>query len=359
MKKEQQKEVVEEKIEDQIQKLINTQMEEIKEQTKKDKITITLDKIVSLNIIEFRLDISIPKEKSQENYEFLLEINLIYNKIHLFSKNIKEISDGRDLYSDVMTDNKIKNDIFKKEEFNLKQIINNLKLFIDNLPNNLKNSKNLGKFYLTEEYDIIFIKSLKFLTSIPCRHVEFVKGRKITTPCLCCIGDEMFCLYEYGNLSNKYLTNDEYKFTLVFYASFDSLIKFNKLLEGSAVTSYWKKRTGKDYYYLKLESDIDKDMNKIIDLLIEKMKQSGVKLDIVEKKYGEVPDINIKEIEQKISSLEVELAKNGNKELFNNLLTTYEQAIVYYSAINDSQYVTYNARVKELLKSEKYANYLS
>ena len=142
MKKEQQKEVVEEKIEDQIQKLINTQMEEIKEQTKKDKITITLDKIVSLNIIEFRLDISIPKEKSQENYEFLLEINLIYNKIHLFSKNIKEISDGRDLYSDVMTDNKIKNDIFKKEEFNLKQIINNLKLFIDNLPNNLKNSKN-------------------------------------------------------------------------------------------------------------------------------------------------------------------------------------------------------------------------
>ena len=89
MKKEQQKEVVEEKIEDQIQKLINTQMEEIKEQTKKDKITITLDKIVSLNIIEFRLDISIPKEKSQENYEFLLEINLIYNKIHLFSKNIK------------------------------------------------------------------------------------------------------------------------------------------------------------------------------------------------------------------------------------------------------------------------------
>ena len=333
MKKEQQKEVVEEKIEDQIQKLINTQMEEIKEQTKKDKITITLDKIVSLNIIEFRLDISIPKEKSQENYEFLLEINLIYNKI--------------------------KNGIFKKEEFNLKQIINNLKLFIDNLPNNLKNSKNLGKFYLTEEYDIIFIKSLKFLTSIPCRHVEFVKGRKITTPCLCCIGDEMFCLYEYGNLSNKYLTNDEYKFTLVFYASFDSLIKFNKLLEGSAITSYWKKRTGKDYYYLKLESDIDKDMNKIIDLLIEKMKQSGVKLDIVEKKYGEVPDINIKEIEQKISSLEVELAKNGNKELFNNLLTTYEQAIVYYSAINDSQYVTYNARVKELLKSEKYANYLS
>ena len=358
MKKEQ-KEVIEEKIEDQIQKIINTQIEEIKEQTKKDKISLTLDKIVSSNINEFRLDIAIPKEKSQENYEFSLEINLIYNKIHLFSKNIKEIADCRDLYSNVMKDSKIKNDNFKKEDFNLKLIIDNLKIFIENLPNNLKDSKKLGKFYLTEEYDIIFIKSLKYLTSIPCRHVEYIKGRKIATPSLCCIGDEMFCLYEYGSSSNKYLTNDEYKFTLVFYATFDSLIKFNKLLEGSAITSYWKKRTGKNYYYLKLESDIDKDMNKIIDLLIEKMKQSGVKLDIVEKRYGEVPNINIKEIEQKISSLELELQKNGNKELFNDLLKTYEQAIVYYSAINDSQYVTYNARVKELLKNEKYSNYFS
>ena len=120
-----------------------------------------------------------------------------------------------------------------------------------------------------------------------------------------------------------------------------------------------EKKIGENDYYLKLESDIDSDMNKIINLLIENMKQSGVKLDIVEKKYGEVPKINIKEIEQKIQSYELELQKNGNKELFNNLLTTYEQAIVYYSAINDSQYVTYNARVKELLKNEKYSKYLS
>ena len=89
------------------------------------------------------------------------------------------------------------------------------------------------------------------------------------------------------------------------------------------------------------------------------MKHSGFKLDIVEKKYGEIPNINIKEIEQKITSYELELQKNGNKELFNNLIATYEQAIVYYSAINDSQYVTYSTRVKELLKNEKYSKYLS
>ena len=54
-------------------------------------------------------------------------------------------------------------------------------------------------------------------------------------------------------------------------------------------------------FYLKLESDNDKDINKIENILIEKMKTSGVKLNIEEKKYGEIPKINIKEIELNIS----------------------------------------------------------
>jgi hypothetical protein len=349
----------EEKYEDKVQSIIQSQMKEIKEETKKEKISLILDKVVSLNIIEFIFQISIPEEKSQENYKFLLEINLIYNKIHLYSINIKEISDGRDLYYEIMKENNIRNDYFNKDKFNLKLIVKNLKLFVQNLSENLKNSKNIGKFYLAEEYDITFIKGLNYLTKIPCRHVEYVKGRKIVTPSLCCISNEYFILYEYGNSSNKYLTNDEYKFTLVFYAPFESLTKFNKLLEGSAVTLYWKKQIGEKDYYLKLESDIDSDMNKIIELLIGVMKQSGVKLDIKEKRYGELPNINIKEIEQEISKYELELQNNGNKEIFNNLIKAYEDAVVFYSAINDSQYVTYSTRVKELLKNEKYSKYLS
>ena len=146
---------------------------------------------------------------------------------------------------------------------------------------------------------------------------------------------------------------------MVFYASVDALVKFRKLLEGPAVSLFWKKRTGEDDFWLKLESDIDKDMNSIIDLLIESMKHSGFKLDIEEKRYGEIPKVDIKSIEQQITNYELELQKNGNKELFNNLISTYEQAIVYYSAINDSQYVTYSSRVKELLKNEKYSKYIS
>ena len=349
----------EENLESELENLINSKIEAIKEQMKKEKITITFEKNLNLNIVDFHLNITIPDEKSQENYEFLLEINLVYNTIHLYSKNIKIISDCRDIYPDVMKESNLKNDIFNKDKFDLELLVKNIKLFISNLPNLLKESKKIGKFYLTKEYDIIFVKSLKYLNKIPCRHVEFVKGKKIITPCLCCIGNDFFCLYEYGNLSNKYLTNDEYKFTLVFYASVDALVKFRKLLEGPAVSLFWKKRTGEDDFWLKLESDIDKDMNSIIDLLIESMKHSGFKFDIEEKRYGEIPKVDIKSIEQQITNYELELQKNGNKELFNNLIASYEQAIVYYSAINDSQYVTYSSRVKELLKNEKYSKYLS
>ena len=354
------KEEKEEKIEDIVQKIINDQITEIKEETKKEKISIALNKISSININEFQLNISIPDTSSQEHLEFIVEFNLIYNKIHLYSLNIKELSDCRDLYPDLM---QTLNDDFHKEKFELKTLVKNLKNFVQRLPNILKekNTKNIGKFYLSEEYDIILMKSLKNLIQIPCRRVEYIKGKKIKTPALCCISSDFFCLYEYGNASNKFLSSDEYKFTLVFFSSIDALIKLQKLFEGPAISLFFKKNEvdKNSEFYLKLESDIDKDINKIENFLIEKMKISGVKLNIEEKKYGEVPKINIKEIEQNISKYELELQKSGNKELFNNLLGSYEQAIVYYSAINDKQYVTYSTRVKELLKNEKYSKYLS
>ena len=310
---------------------------------------------------EFQINIDIPDPKTHEIYQFIVEINLIYNKIHLYSLNIKELSDCRDLYSYVMLKKEnYYNDNFIKDKFILKDLITNLKTFVQNLSEIKKNSKKIGKFYLSEEYDIITTKSMKNILQIPCRRVEYIKGKKIKIPTLCCISNDYFILYEYGNSSNKYLTNDEYKFTLVFYASIDSLIKFKKLFEGPALSLYFQKNSkDKSDFYIKLESDIDKDINTLIDNLIEKMKISGMKLDIIDKKYGEVPNIDIKEIEHKISQYELELQKNGNKELFNDLLKSYEQAIVFYSAINDKQYVTYSTRVKELLKNEKYAKYLS
>ena len=57
--------------------------------------------------------------------------------------------------------------------------------------------------------------------------------------------------------------------------------------------------------------------------------------------------LDFKEIKKKIVTYEIELQKNGNKDLFNNLIASYEEAIVYYSPINDSQFVTYKAKVKE------------
>jgi len=100
-----------------------------------------------LNINEFQLNISLPDVSSQGHLEFIVEFNLIYNKIHLYSLDIKELSDCRDLYPDIM---QTLNDDFHKDKFDLKVLIKNLKNFVQNLPNILKENKakNLGKFYL-------------------------------------------------------------------------------------------------------------------------------------------------------------------------------------------------------------------
>ena len=88
---EKKEEKIEEKIEDIVQNIINSQITEIKEETKKEKISIALNKISSININEFQLNISIPDISSQGHLEFIVEFNLIYNKIHLYSLDIKEL----------------------------------------------------------------------------------------------------------------------------------------------------------------------------------------------------------------------------------------------------------------------------
>ena len=74
------------KLEIEVESMLNSKIEEINPEIKKEKIIIVLNKSFYMNIIDFHLNITIPDANSQDNYEFLLEINLIYNTIHLFSK---------------------------------------------------------------------------------------------------------------------------------------------------------------------------------------------------------------------------------------------------------------------------------
>ena len=47
-----------------------------------------------------------------------------------------------------------------------------------------------------------------------------------------------------------------------------------------------------------------------------------------------------------------------NAEILKQLLSLYEQAIEFYSAINDKRYIEYNNKISKLLKNPKYSELL-
>ena len=99
-------------------------------------------------------------------------------------------------------------------------------------------------------------------------------------------------------------------------------------------------------------------MDKVMDILIEKIRKIGYKMNINEKKKGQLPNIDIEAIEGEVMRLESQLKNRENILVFNKLIENYEKMIEYYSAINDDKYMDCNNKMKELLSNQKYAKYI-
>jgi hypothetical protein len=177
----------------------------------------------------------------------------------------------------------------------------------------------------------------------------------IEIPSLCTISDENFCLYE----------KEQSRYNLIFYSNIKNLMSFKKSIEPIVTLNFKKKviNNEKDIQFcifeLQIKSHIDEDMDKVMDLLIEKIKNIGFKMNINEQKKGVLPNINAEKIEGEIKRLESQLRNRDNVLVFNKLLDRYEKIIEYYSAANNNKYTEYNLKMKELLGNEKYSKYIN
>lgn len=335
------------------EKVIESKIQILESNLKKDNISIEYKKMPYEKISEYQIIISFPllNENKNENYKFLLLINLTKKKIYLYSLNLVQISDSRDLLHFIAQN---LNNKFNSE-INLLNIIEGIKHFLKSFPN--KNLCKIGRFYLGEEYDINLISNLKDIFTLKCLHNDIINGNYINIPSLVSISDDYFCLYEYGQESNKYLKDIKNKFTLVFYGNIKSIISFKKSLVGSIVTITFRRDLNNKIFNLKISGDED-DMDNIMNILIEKIKNIGYRMNIYEKKKGELPQINISETERNIYIYEEKLEKEENVNVLKKLLSFYEDAIEYYSAINDNRYIEYNNKVRKILKNEKYTELL-
>ena len=303
---------------------------------------------------EYYIFLYIPsKENRNKKYELLLLINLIKNRIYLYSFNIIKISDGRDLLPFIT--NKLYNKI-NINSLDLNQLVENINKFILLLTE--KNLSKIGRFYLGEEYNINIISNLKNIYSVNCYHCDLINGNYFDIPSLVTISDDYFCLYEYNNNNNYMKDND--KFTLVFYGTIKSILSFKKSLVGSFVTiNFRKDMNGKDLS-LKIMSEIDNDMEDIMNLLIKKIENIGYRMNIYQKRNGNIPNIDIENTEENIKTHEDLLkSEEENGKIIKELLELYEKAIEYYSAINDKKYIDYNNKIRRILKNEKYSKLIS
>jgi len=341
----------------------------IKEEEKilEKKCEMTHDKIVKENILlkynktnskkysEYQISISFKNNNqntlSNEYYDFILEINLTKKTIILFSTNIKPVCDGRDLLPLISKVSTVNNNFFSLDDIDLQHIVNSIKKFIES-----NNFSNLDKiYYIGDGYDPKIIDSLEHLEKIHCNHLDIINGRNVELPSLCTISDENFCLYE----------KEQSKYNLIFQSSLKNLISFNKTVD-LIVTLNWRKKimtSEKEanycLYELKIKSNINDDMDRVMDLLIEKIKNIGFKMNINEQKKGVLPNLNPEKIETEIARLESQLKNKDTVLVFNKLLDRYEKIIEYYSAANNNKYVEYNEKMKDLLRNEKYSKYIN
>jgi len=342
-----------------IQQKIDSEISKIKTDFSNENILIQIQKLKYSNNIDYQIDISFPNNKNDEDYDFTLEINVNEEKIRLFSKTIPSLSDGRDilfiLNNNIVNNNNTNNNenyyITSKtffSDFKLNPIILSLKKLISSLN---KIDTRFAKFYLDEQYDLNLINSLNYLKKYKLRKIETINNRKIEIPILLTISDEYFCIYEPINKNKN-------KLLLIFYSSLRTLISFKKSLYGNIITLFWITNIKNINHEIKLISINDSVSNKIVDDLIEKIKKIGFKMDITKHKEGKLPEININKTLKEILQFETQMKYSGNILIFNKLLSNYEKAVEYFSAINDKRYEMYTEKIKQLLSNEKYSKFI-
>ena len=308
------------------------------------------------NVIEYQIIIHFPNEKIDKEkeklnelkeYVFIIEISLTKHEIRLFSRNINSINDGRDLFRDLTLS---KNNNFTSD-FDLNIIVSAIKQFLKNIKGI---DTRMGYFYIDSQYDLNILNYIregnKNLLFSKVKLMEKVNNRNLEIPVNCLISEDYFCLFEN-------IPKNKFKIKLTFYSSLKILKSFNKSYVGSIITLLWK-QYGPVEYEMKLTSENDDLINQMVEFIIQKIRNFGFHMDIIKRKDGKLPEINISKIEREINQMEIQMKNGGNILIFNKLISNYEKAVEYYSAVGDSKYESYNKKIQELLKNEKFNKFV-
>ena len=309
-----------------------------------------IKKVLNYNKDFIELELSIPESLTQSQYpiKFLLKITMEFPKeepeLYCITKfSYPHIFDGRNLLNAVLK-TKWENNIH-----NLDVIINRIPKFIIEFNNSLEE----GYLLLVGRYMINHIYSYDRIKELPIFHInvkqnEKIKNKIIKKNKILTISDLSFCLYE---------SESKHSVKLTFQANLNELLSIKRNTQEKTINLIWKKNN-KENETIEIEISTD-DSDKIKSTLLEKMELFGKEYNVsqktIKKRMGKLPCNNIEHVEKQMKKLEKEFKdnKNINMELVHKLMTLYQTAVEYYSAINSPQFQIYTEKIKDLMGTKQ------
>ena len=172
---------------------------------------------------------------------------------------------------------------------------------------------------------------------------KITKKNKILT-----ISDLSFCLYEKDTKKTVKLT---------FQADLNNLITLKRNMQQNTILFIWKDKNKENE---KIEIEIvTTETEEIKTTLLEKMelfgKEYNVSQKVIKKRMGKLPCNNIEHVEKQIENIEKQFNdnKNINMDLVHKLMTLYQTAVEYYSAINSPLFHNYTEKIKNLMETKQ------
>ena len=290
---------------------------------------IVKKKLIEENNEYYILELTFPEEITQKNFEikFILMINKEYPNVEpevycltVFSH--PHLCDGRNLINNII------NGEWSNNTLTLETIINKIPKFIIKYNEYKDNSQSIGKYVLGKYYKINFLKELPIFFHLVSR------DNKILT-----ISDISLCLYD--------LDNNIGYCKLSFYTDIKCLIEVQSNKKKNLIIFTYKDIVSNKKNKMKLNTPNNENISAILK---EKMK-------IYEKKSGKLPDIKINKVEKEIEEKEKELKDNYtdiDKNLY--LMSLYQKAVEYYSAINNPKFIEITNKIHNLLRYSNNTN---
>ena len=318
-------------------------------------------KIIKLTKFEYKIEITIPSNLTEcpVNIELLLIIQKGYPNTcpKLFFKTnfaFPNLTDARDYTEDVLGNPWSKN-------ISIENIIAKIPHFIICYNQQIKEGYYIiaGKYYLGDKYDLNFIEKLPVYTKRVKQNNNLGNGKNIESNKLLMISDIYFCIFDIDN-KNKNIG------ILSFWSNIKGLITIKRIIHENSIVFVWRnKLTFQKNFELNLI--VPNNGDEIINLILGKMDCFGINYNInrknLEPKQGKIPNCDIKTVEKQIEKIEKKIREdnieNISIESIQFLMSLYENAIEYYSAINNNLFEVMNAKLQNLLKLKKINDFIN